>query len=112
MPKHFGAAHPPYSQPPAACTHATVLHFHAPTGGASATTIDSPPARLACDEARTARMGGGGGEDARAPDPQTLYHRRHKQHTNATFEMSMHENSGISTEVNMKPEVKNWLEQA
>jgi len=41
------------------------LHFHAPTGGASArdtTSADAPPPGLACDEARTARMGGGGGE--------------------------------------------------
>jgi hypothetical protein len=56
----------PRPQPPAACTPASARPIPPalprPTGGASArgtTTRDAPAARIACDCARTARMGGG-----------------------------------------------------
>ncbi len=57
---------PVAAYPPTTCAHSaarprpTPSHFHIPTGGASAhaATRDAP-ARLACDEARTARIGGG-----------------------------------------------------
>jgi len=70
---------------PLAAHSIPLSHTHAPTGGASAhaTTRDTPAARIACDEACTARMGGGGGEDARTPEPQTLCHLRYKRSTNS-----------------------------
>ncbi|KAF5413400.1 MAG: hypothetical protein C5S49_08635 [Candidatus Methanogaster sp.] len=62
----FGRCIPPQLPAPT-----PLLHSYEPTGGASArdtTTRGAPAARIACDEACTARMGGGGGEDSPSQD--------------------------------------------